>query len=209
VGAKVNGRIVALRYKLRSGDIVEILTQPGHNPSRDWLQYTKSSRARQKIKHWLNLHQRERAVEIGRKLMEKEARKYRISMKSLNDAELMRVSRERAGQAGRLLAAIGYGKFSARSILARLVPADEAQSFSGHAPAAPTDEGSNGGFTSVVRRVFGGDNSAIKVKGHDDLMVYRARCCNPFAARRSSAMSPAARASPCTPLLCQCREPDV
>jgi guanosine-3',5'-bis(diphosphate) 3'-pyrophosphohydrolase len=180
VGAKVNGRIVALRYKLRSGDIVEILTQPGHNPSRDWLQFTKSSRARQKVKHWLNLHQRERAVEIGRKLMEKEARKYRISMKSLNDAELMRVSTE-SGMAkpDDLLAAIGYGKFSARSILARLVPADEAQSFSGHAPAT-ADEGSNSGFTNVVRRVFGGDNSAIKVKGHDDLMVYRARCCNPI-----------------------------
>ena len=180
VGAKVNGRIVALRYKLRSGDIVEILTQPGHNPSRDWLQYTQSSRARQKIKHWLNLHQRERAVEIGRKLMEKEARKYRISMKSLNDAELMRVSSENGlAKPDDLLAAIGYGKFSARSILARLVPADEAQSFSGHAPAPTTDEGSNSGFTNVVRRVFGGDNSAIKVKGHDDLMVYRARCCNP------------------------------
>ncbi|MGD0932216.1 MAG: TGS domain-containing protein, partial [Candidatus Korobacteraceae bacterium] len=181
VGAKVNGRIVALRYKLRSGDIVEILTQPGHNPSRDWLQFTKSSRARQKVKHWLNLHQRERAVEIGRKLMEKEARKYRISMKSLNDAELMRVSSE-SGMAkpDDLLAAIGYGKFSARSILARLVPADEAQSFSGHAPAHTTDEGSNSGFTNVVRRVFGGDNSAIKVKDHDDLMVYRARCCNPI-----------------------------
>jgi len=181
VGAKVNGRIVALRYKLRSGDIVEILTQPGHNPSRDWLQYTQSSRARQKIKHWLNLHQRERAVEIGRKLMEKEARKYRISMKSLNDAELMRVSSENGlAKPDDLLAAIGYGKFSARSILARLVPADEAQSFSGHAPAPTTDEGSNSGFTNVVRRVFGGDNSAIKVKGHDDLMVYRARCCNPI-----------------------------
>jgi GTP pyrophosphokinase len=113
--------------------------------------------------------------------MEKEARKYRISMKSLNDAELMRVSSESGlAKPEDLLAAIGYGKFSARSILARLVPADEAQSFSGHAPAAPTDEGSNGGFTSVVRRVFGGDNSAIKVKGHDDLMVYRARCCNPI-----------------------------
>ncbi len=181
VGAKVNGRIVALRYKLRSGDIVEILTQPSHNPSRDWLQYTKSSRARQKIKHWLNLHQRERAVEIGRKLMEKEARKYRISMKSLNDAELMRVSSENGmAKPDDLLAAIGYGKFSARSILARLVPADEAQSFSGHAPAPTTDEGSNSGFTNVVRRVFGGDNSAIKVKDHDDLMVYRARCCNPI-----------------------------
>ena len=136
VGAKVNGRIVALRYKLRSGDIVEILTQPGHHPSRDWLQFTKSSRSRQKIKHWLNVHQRERAVEIGRKLMEKEARKYRISMKSLNDAELMRVSSENGlAKPEDLLAAIGYGKFSARSILARLVPPDEAQSFSGHAPA--------------------------------------------------------------------------
>jgi guanosine-3',5'-bis(diphosphate) 3'-pyrophosphohydrolase len=181
VGAKVNGRIVALRYKLRSGDIVEILTQPGHHPSRDWLQFAKSSRARQKIKHWLNVHQRERAVEIGRKLIEKEARKYRISMKSLSDAELMRVSNENGlAKPDDLLAAIGYGKFSARSILARLVPADEAQSFSGRGQSASADESSDNGFTSVVRRVFGGDNSAIKVKGHDDLMVYRARCCNPI-----------------------------
>jgi GTP pyrophosphokinase len=180
VGAKVNGRIVALRYKLRSGDIVEILTQPGHHPSRDWLQFTKSSRARQKIKHWLNVHQRERAIEIGRKLIEKEARKYRISMKSLSDAELMRVSNENGlAKPDDLLAAIGYGKFSARSILARLVPPEEAKSFSGH-QAQPQDEGDAGGFTSVVRRVFGGDSSAIKVKGHDDLLVYRARCCNPI-----------------------------
>jgi len=70
VGAKVNGRIVPLKYKLRSGDIVEILTQTGHNPSRDWLGIVKSSRARQKIKHWLNVHQRERAIGIGRKLIE-------------------------------------------------------------------------------------------------------------------------------------------
>jgi GTP diphosphokinase / guanosine-3',5'-bis(diphosphate) 3'-diphosphatase len=180
VGAKVNGRIVALRYKLRSGDIVEILTQPAHHPSRDWLQFTKSSRARQKIKHWLNVHQRERAIEIGRKLIEKEARKYRISMKSLNEAELMRVSSENGlAKPDDLLAAIGYGKFSARSILARLVPPEEAQSFSGHHPQPQEDTGS-GGFTSVVRRVFGGESSAIKVKGHDDLLVYRARCCNPI-----------------------------
>ena len=179
IGAKVNGRIVALRYKLRSGDIVEILTQPGHHPSRDWLQFTKSQRARQKIKHWLNVHQRERAIEIGRKLIEKEARKYRIAMKSLSDAELMRVSNENGlAKPDDLLAAIGYGKFSARSILARVVPPDEAESVSGHAP--PADHGGAGGLTSVVRRVFGGDTSAIKVKGHDDLLVYRARCCNPI-----------------------------
>jgi len=182
VGAKVNGRMVALRYKLRSGDIVEVQTQPGHHPSRDWLQFTKSSRARQKIKHWLNVHQRERAIEIGRKLIEKEARKYRIALKSLNEEDMMRVAQENGvAKPDDLLAAIGYGKFSARSILARLVPAEEAQSFSGHAPTAPVPEDSgNGGFTSVVRRVFGAESSAIKVKGHDDLLVYRAGCCNPI-----------------------------
>src|ERR1700758_4523984 len=82
-GAKVNGRMVPLRYKLHSGDIVEILTQPGHKPSRDWLGLVKSSRSRNKIKHWLNVHQRERAIEIGRKLIEKEARKYRIALKEI------------------------------------------------------------------------------------------------------------------------------
>ena len=79
--------MVPLRHKLHSGDIVEIITQPGHKPSRDWLAIVKSSRARNKIKHWLNVHQRERAIEIGRKLIEKEARKYRISLKEIKDAD--------------------------------------------------------------------------------------------------------------------------
>src|ERR1039458_9113640 len=91
-GAKVNGRMVPLRHKLHSGDIVEIVTQPGHKPSRDWLAIVKSSRAPNKIKHWLNVHQRERAIEIGRKLIEKEARKYRISLKDIKDADLQRVA---------------------------------------------------------------------------------------------------------------------
>ncbi len=178
VGAKVNGRIVQLRYKLRSGDIVEILTQPGHHPNRDWLGFVKSPRARQKIKHWLNIHQRERAIEIGKKLIEKEARKYRIAMKDISEAELTRVATENGlGRPDDLLAGIGYGKFSSRSILARLVPASAANP----APDADAEEPPNGGgITSVVRRVFGGDNSAIKVKGHNDLLVYRARCCNPI-----------------------------
>src|SRR5262252_7826377 len=176
VGAKVNGRIVKLNYKLHSGDIVEILTQPGHQPSRDWLGFVKSSRARQKIKHWLKIHQRERAIEIGRKLIEKEARKYRISLKDITEAELTKVATENGlGRPDDLLAGIGYGKFSARSILARLAPTSAASSSS-----APETEEQPGALTSVVRRVFGGDTSAIKVKGHDDLLVYRARCCNPI-----------------------------
>jgi GTP pyrophosphokinase len=176
VGAKVNGRIVKLNYKLHSGDIVEILTQPGHQPSRDWLGFVKSGRARQKIKHWLKVHQRERAIEIGRKLIEKEARKYRIALKEISEAELQQVATENGlGRPDDLLAGIGYGKFSARSILGRLAPTSGASAASGSAPDEPPS-----GFTSVVRRVFGGDTSAIKVKGHDDLLVYRARCCNPI-----------------------------
>jgi len=69
-----------LRTKLHNGDIVEVVTQNGHTPSRDWLTFAKSSRARNKIKHWLNEHQRERAIEIGKKLLDREARKYKISL---------------------------------------------------------------------------------------------------------------------------------
>jgi guanosine-3',5'-bis(diphosphate) 3'-pyrophosphohydrolase len=176
VGAKVNGRMVPLRHKLHSGDIVEIITQPGHKPSRDWLAAVKSSRARNKIKHWLNIHQRERAVEIGRKLIEKEARKYRVALKEIKDEELRKIASDYGlGQIDDLMAGIGYGKFSARQVLARLAP-------SSAAPVADVDGDKSGGIASVVRRVFGGDsgNNAIRVKGHGDLLVYRARCCNPI-----------------------------
>jgi GTP pyrophosphokinase len=175
VGAKVNGRMVPLRHKLHSGDIVEILTQPGHKPSRDWLSAAKSSRARNKIKHWLNLHQRERAIEIGRKLIEKEARKYRVALKEIRDEEIRKVAADYGlGQTDDLMAGIGYGKYSARQVLARLSPAASE-------PLAETPERPPGGIASVVRRVFGGDDSnAIRVKGHGDLLVYRARCCNPI-----------------------------
>ena len=181
VGAKVNGRIVPLRYKLRSGDIVEILTQPGHHPSRDWLQLAKSSRARQKIKHWMNVHQRERAIEIGRKLIEKEARKYHIALKNISEAGLTRVASENGlAKPDDLLAALGYGKFSARSILARVLPQEAAHMGTQVPTNGDGDVNAATGLTSVVRRVFGSDASAIKVTGHDDLLVYRAHCCNPI-----------------------------
>jgi len=94
VGAKVNGRIVPLRTKLRNGDIVEISTQTGHAPSRDWLSFTKSSRARNKIKHWLNEHQRERAIEIGKKLLDREAKKYKLSLNKFAEADYDKVASE-------------------------------------------------------------------------------------------------------------------
>jgi GTP pyrophosphokinase len=180
VGARVNGRIVPLRYKLHNGDVVEIMTQPGHNPSRDWLGFTKSSRARNKIKHWLNIHQRERAIEIGRKLMEKQARKYRLAFKDFNEKELDKIAQEYGvGSGPDLIAGIGYGKYSARTILARLSPG-----ISDGEGTPPTEEPPRATSTigSVIRRVFGqsAESSAIKVKGYNDLLVYRARCCNPI-----------------------------
>jgi guanosine-3',5'-bis(diphosphate) 3'-pyrophosphohydrolase len=176
VGAKVNGRMVPLRHRLHSGDIVEILTQPAHKPSRDWLGIVKSSRARHKIKHWLNIHQRERAIEIGRKLIEKEARKYRVALKEIKDEALQKIASDYGlGQPDDLMAGIGYGKFSARQVLARLAPA-------AGEPLETGDSEKSSGLASVVRRVFGGDsnNNAIRVKGQGDLLVYRARCCNPI-----------------------------
>src|SRR5438477_76557 len=155
---------------------VEMLTQPGHKPSRDWLAVVKSSRARNKIKHWLNVHQRERAIEIGRKLIEKEARKYRVPLKEIKEPDLQKIASDYGlGRPDDLMAGIGYGKYSARQVLARLVPA-------GSEPVADSEIEKPGGIASVVRRVFGGDhgNSAIRVKGHGDLLVYRARCCNPI-----------------------------
>ncbi|PYP92617.1 MAG: GTP pyrophosphokinase [Candidatus Angelobacter sp. Gp1-AA117] len=178
VGAKVNGRIVPLRYKLRNGDVVEIMTQPGHNPSRDWLGFAKSSRARNKVKHWLNVHQRERAIEIGKKLMEKQARKYRLAFKDFDEKELDKIAKEYGLGTGQdLLAGIGYGKFSARQILAKLSPG-----INDDVPQAEETSKQTSTIGSVIRRVFGqsAETAAIKVKGYNDLLVYRARCCNPI-----------------------------
>ncbi len=179
IGAKVNGRMVPLRHKLHSGDIVEILTQPGHKPSRDWLGLVKSSRSRNKIKHWLNVHQRERAIEIGRKLIEKEARKYRIALKDIKDEDLVRVANAYGlGKTEDLMSGIGYGKYSARQVLARLLPAGATPSIAGDIESEGFTS-NPGALTSVVRRVFG-DHNAITVRGQGDMLVYRARCCNPI-----------------------------
>src|SRR5262249_56504685 len=83
IGAKINARMTPLRGKLRNGDIVEIVTQPGHKPSRDWLSFVKTSRARNKIRHWLTQQESEKAIELGRKMLEKEARKYKRNANNL------------------------------------------------------------------------------------------------------------------------------
>jgi GTP pyrophosphokinase len=175
VGAKVNGRIVPLRSKLRNGDIVEVVTQNGHTPSRDWLTFVKSSRARNKIKHWLNEHQRERAIEIGRKLLEREARKYKISLSKFDETDYDRVAADYSvATHSDLMAAIGFGKYSARQVLNRLNPGIINQP--GSEPEQSVAE-----VSDAVRRVsLNSGNDSLQVEGQNELLVYRARCCNPI-----------------------------
>jgi GTP diphosphokinase / guanosine-3',5'-bis(diphosphate) 3'-diphosphatase len=175
VGAKVNGRIVPLRSKLRNGDIVEVVTQNGHTPSRDWLTFVKSSRARNKIKHWLNEHQRERAIDIGRKLLEREARKYKISLSRFEETDYERVAADYSvATHNDLMAAIGFGKYSARQVLNRLSPGVISQPTS-------DQEQSVAEVSDAVRRVsLTSGTDSLQVEGQNELLVYRARCCNPI-----------------------------
>ncbi len=177
VSAKVNGRIVPLRAKLRNGDIVEIVTQNGHTPSRDWLTFVKSSRARNKIKHWINEHQRERAIEIGRKLLEREARKYKIALSKFEESDYARLAADYSlATPNDMMAAIGFGKYSARQVLNRLAPGILHQQSTPDDPSLPT--GAEDAKRLQLHASAASDT--LEVEGSNELLVYRARCCNPI-----------------------------
>ncbi len=168
VGAKVNGKLVPLRYTLRQGDIVEIVTSPNQHPSRDWLKIVKSTRARSKINQWLKVEERARSIELGRELFEREARKYHLNPTALLGGEEIKKAAADLGFPGPddLLAAIGYGKSSVHQLLNRLAPnalleTPEKPRPSAAARAAKTDQG-------------------VRIRGVDDLLVRFARCCNPL-----------------------------
>ena len=181
VGAKVNGRMVPLRTKLRTGDIVEIVTQKDHKPSRDWLTFVKSPRARNKIKHWLNEDQRRRAVEIGRKLLEREARKYKVPMTQIDDQDLGRIAGEYGvATAADLLAALGQGKHTAHQVLNKLAPG-YGNPPEGSATSDPQQPGTvEQAMSDAVRKLHLTGSDSLQVEGQNDLLVYRARCCNPI-----------------------------
>ncbi|HEY2829326.1 MAG TPA: bifunctional (p)ppGpp synthetase/guanosine-3',5'-bis(diphosphate) 3'-pyrophosphohydrolase [Thermoanaerobaculia bacterium] len=171
IGARVNGKMVPLRTRLKNGDIVEIATSAGHKPSRDWLNFVVTSRARNKIKHLIHSEEKARATELGRKLFEKDARRFDLNPKTLLDGDgfakvLADLGVQRLDD---VFAAIGYGKVAPKALLTKLVPPDTLKE---KAPEGPV--------TSAVKRVFGAGEEKIKVTGFDDLMVFRARCCNPI-----------------------------
>ncbi len=173
VAAKVNNRMVPLRHKIKNGEIVEVVTAKDATPSRDWLSFVKTSRARGKIKHWIHKREKEDAAELGRKLMEKESRKFKISWKKvLLMPELPNVVAQYGLRKPEdIYPAVGFGKVSPRQILSPLFPDREPSSDAKAKKSA---------VPAVVRKVFGKADSAITVKGQDGLLVYRAKCCNPI-----------------------------
>lgn len=170
VGARVNGRMVPLRTQLKSGDIVEVVTSATQRPSREWLSFVTTSRARNRIKQLIHAGEKIRAVDLGRKLVDKDLRRFGLSAKKLLGVDALSKVAVELGvkKSDDLLAAVGYGKISSRSILGKLVPAEELEE-SREGPASP-----------VARRNVLPRDEKIKVTGFDDLLVYRARCCNPI-----------------------------
>src|SRR5215470_1766742 len=174
VGAKVNSQMVSLRHEIVSGDVVEILTQKGHKPSRDWLSFVKSSHARSKIRHWINVQERQEATEMGQRLLEKEARQFGRSLKKIPEADLLKVGSDYGlSKLDDLYAAVGFGKYSARQVLSKVLgePAKTEE---------PQPEDSKPTLVKTVKRMLGLSEAPLIVKGNDDLLVYRAKCCNPI-----------------------------
>ena len=166
VGAKVNGKLVPLRYTLRQGDIIEIVTSPSQHPSRDWLKIVKSSRARSKVNQWLKVEERARSIELGREMFEREAKKYRLNPTALLAGdEMTRVAAD-FGYPGPddLLAAIGYGKASTHQLLNKLAPGATLETVERAKPATGTRPTTDQG---------------VRIRGVEDLLVRFARCCNP------------------------------
>jgi guanosine-3',5'-bis(diphosphate) 3'-pyrophosphohydrolase len=166
VGAKVNAKLVPLRFTLRQGDIVEIVTSPNQHPSRDWLKIVKSTRARAKINQWLKVEERARSIELGREMFEREARKYRLNPTALLGGEEIKKAAADFGFAGadELLAAIGYGKSSVHQVLNKLAPNALLETPEKPKPSATRPAPVDG----------------VRIRGVDDLLVRFARCCNPL-----------------------------
>jgi guanosine-3',5'-bis(diphosphate) 3'-pyrophosphohydrolase len=177
-GARINGRMTPLRSQIQNGDVVEILTTSNSHPSRDWLNFVVTSRARNRVRHWVAEQQRAESIEIGRKLLEKEAFRFQLSLKKLladDDGNLKKIASEYGyGRIDDLVAAIGYGKLVPRNVLAKYLGPEKFQEL---------DELKESRFKSGVRavkRLIRLGDDAIIVRGVDDLMITRARCCNPL-----------------------------
>jgi GTP diphosphokinase / guanosine-3',5'-bis(diphosphate) 3'-diphosphatase len=168
VGAKVNNRMVPLKYQLHNGDVIEILTNPNHFPSKDWLKIVKTSRARAKIRAWIKATEKERSIALGKELLERELQKYGMNPASvLKSEEIAEVGRRFSlNTPTDLMAEIGFGKISVSQVLTKLLPKEVLET---RQKPAKTDQ------KPASSREVGG----VKVRGVEDIMTRYAHCCNP------------------------------
>jgi GTP pyrophosphokinase len=180
-GARINGRMIPLRTQIQNGDVVEILTSPNARPSRDWLNFVKTSRARNRVRHSVAEQQRAESIELGRKLFEKELTRFHLSAKKvLADAsgDFKKIANEYGyGRVDDLLAAIGYGKIMPRNVVAKLVGPEKFAEIE-QKKEGPLRSKVTAGVQAVKKFIRLGEDSIV-VRGVDDLLVVRARCCNP------------------------------
>jgi len=172
-GSRVNGKLVPLRTPLSNGDMVEVLTNPARNPSRDWLNLVVTSRAKSKIRQWLNTQQKQRAMEIGRRLFDKEIRKYGLSLRKVTDGREFAdyLTSEGLAKLDDLYSRIGFGKTEPRQVLERVVSLEKLEE-----PAEKP-----GRLRQAVSKILPfGAAGPLTVKGHGDLLAYLAKCCNPL-----------------------------
>ena len=190
VGAKVNGKIVPLRYKMKNGDTVEILTSPAAHPSKDWLTFVKTSRAQQKIRAWIKAQQREKSTQLGRELADREFRKFGLNFNRLLKGGDLKPHANELGYRTEedLLAAIGYGKIAPHQLIQRLAPEKMAQDGKSatqetqNAVAASASSVMNGlsRMTEAARKLVGRQSkTGVQIGGVDDVLVRFGRCCNP------------------------------
>ena len=183
LGAKVNGKMVPLRYKLKNGDSVEILTGTNVRPNKDWLAFVKTSRAQAKIRNFIKQQQRERSLEIGRDLLEREFRRFDLTFsKMVKTSDFQKIANEYGhARSEDLVSAVGYGKLSPASILQRLLPPEK---LAEKKPQPDGDGAANGHpsrLTELFRRVAQRNRAGggVRIGGVDDVLVRYAKCCNP------------------------------
>ncbi|MBA3240241.1 MAG: bifunctional (p)ppGpp synthetase/guanosine-3',5'-bis(diphosphate) 3'-pyrophosphohydrolase [Acidobacteria bacterium] len=180
-GARINSRMVPLRSTIQNGDVVEILTSPNAHPSRDWLNFVTTSRAKNRVRHWVSEQQRVESIELGRKLFEKEAPRFNLPAKKLlagTDGDLKRIANEYGyGRVDDLLAAIGYGKIMPRNVIAKYLGPEKFAELD-QKKESRLRSSVNAGVQAVRKLIRLGEDSIV-VRGVDDLLVVRARCCNP------------------------------
>ena len=177
-GARVNGKLEPLRYKLRNGDVVEIVTSTNQAPSKDWLDFVGTTRARAKIRNFLRQEQRDKSLRLGRELLEREFQRSTISFSKFlkNDNEQRKVFDELKVQSQEeLLIGIGYGKIDPVDVVHVVAPPAE-----NGVPSQPPEQLREGRLAGLVRKVIKRDEGGIRLNGIDDVLVRYAKCCNPL-----------------------------